>query len=99
MTENFEQLRAKRNASTKALKEAVAKIWGVQPEDITMPCSISMDPDACYCACATGGPCEHRFTGWREIPPDEEGLGGGGGESVCERCGMGALSHDLRTGL
>ena len=57
----------------------------------------SFDPDACYCACAEGGPCEHDFPGWRDIE-DEDGRVCGG-ETVCNRCGMGAMSHSLRIGL
>lgn len=97
-TPDFDALRAMRNAAIKCLVEAIAQVWGVQPEEVTVNCPTQADPEACYCACATGGPCEHQFTGWREIPAGEEGLGGGGGETVCERCGMGALAHDLRTG-
>jgi hypothetical protein len=41
----------------------------------------------CYCACASGGPCQHEFDGWREFES--------GGEQVCKRCGMGAMHHTL----
>ena len=40
--------------------------------------------------------CDHDFQGWREIQgePGE----GGGGETVCTKCGMGAMEYTLRTG-
>lgn len=31
--------------------------------------------------------CEHDFTGWREFDD------GSGGEQVCSKCGMGAMSY------
>jgi hypothetical protein len=38
------------------------------------------NPDACYCACGTGGPCEHR---WDGEPVEEGGLW----TTTCSRCG------------
>lgn len=40
-----------------------------------------------------GAPCEHDFQGWREFAD------GRGGETVCTKCGVGAMSWSLRTGL
>lgn len=37
--------------------------------------------------------CEHDFQGWREFDD------GRGGETVCTKCGLGAMSWSLRTGL
>ena len=37
--------------------------------------------------------CEHDFKGWRQF---EDGRGG---ETVCTKCGMGAMAWSLRTGL
>lgn len=37
--------------------------------------------------------CEHEFAGWREF---NDGLGG---EQVCTKCGVGAMSASLRDGL
>ena len=37
-------------------------------------------------------PCEHDFKGWREFDD------GCGGETVCTKCGMGAMAWTLRTG-
>lgn len=42
----------------------------------------SADPDA----------CKHDFKGWREFA---DGLGG---ETVCSKCGMGAMAYSLRVG-
>lgn len=40
-----------------------------------------------------GEPCEHDFQGWREFAD------GRGGETVCTKCGVGAMSWSLRTGI
>jgi hypothetical protein len=37
--------------------------------------------------------CSHDFQGWREF---EDGRGG---ERVCTKCGMGAMTYSLRTGF
>jgi len=88
MTEpDFEALRAKRNASVQKSIEDAAKRNGWDPAK-TMH---NFDFNACYCACSTGGPCEHDFQGWRLFENHS------GGEAVCKRCGMGAMSHTLRT--
>ena len=50
--------------------------------------------DDCYCACPDG-PCQHEFEGWRDITDDNDVVCGG--ETVCKRCGMGAMAHSLRT--
>ena len=42
---------------------------------------ITPDPDA----------CDHDFQGWREFAD------GRGGETVCSKCGMGAMAYSLRT--
>ena len=41
--------------------------------------------------CADGA--DHDWQGWREF---EDGRGG---ETVCARCGLGAMSHSLRYGI
>lgn len=90
---DFEALRAKRNAAVAAEIRSIADELGF---DLSQ-CYTTFDPNSCYCACAEGGPCEHDFQGWRDIE-DEEGRIRGG-ETVCSRCGMGAMSHSLRIGL
>ena len=86
---DFEALRARRNEALQDVIEAAARKLGWTPEE--GPIESTFDPDACYCACADGGPCEHVWGGWREI--DERS-----GESFCQRCGMGAMSHSLANG-
>ena len=52
----------------------------------------------CKCTCGVDGVehvCEHDFQGWQEFrDPD----GGGGGTTVCTRCGMTAMSHSMWVG-
>ena len=43
------------------------------------------DPDA----------CDHDWSGWREWSVKGQG---GGGEQICTKCGMGAMTYSLRTG-
>ena len=88
---DFEALRAQRNAAVRKMLAAVAKEWGT---DVTV---ASFDFNACYCACGDKGPCEHDFKGWRDIYDDQDNVCGG--EAVCERCGMGAMSHSIKIGM
>lgn len=37
--------------------------------------------------------CSHDFTGWRNFED------GSGGEQICSKCGMGAMSYSLHTGF
>jgi hypothetical protein len=62
------------------------------------------DPCACLDAGMTTGTaefcdfipssdaCKHDFQGWREFDD------GNGGEQVCTKCGMGAMTYSLRYG-
>jgi hypothetical protein len=88
MTEkpDFEKLRAKRNAAVQEVVKSFAKAHGWDTSQV----QSTFDPAACYCACPEG-PCEHDWQGWRDFED------GSGGETVCARCGMGAMSHSLRT--
>lgn len=85
---DFEALRAARNERVMTMvREACADLgWREAATEIR-----GFDPDACYCNCPDG-PCEHDFQGWREF---EDGRGG---EQVCSRCGLGAMSHSMRVG-
>lgn len=85
---DFEALRAERNAAINVMIDEAAKSMGWDG-----PVHSSFDPNACYCACASGGPCEHDFNGWREFDD------GRGGETVCQRCGLGAMGHSLSIGM
>lgn len=95
MPPDFEALRAARNASVeKMLRELHVKMGG----DPNAPIRTTFDPHACYCSCgADENLCEHNFSGWRDIV-DEDGAVRGG-EAVCSRCGMGAMSHSMRCGM
>jgi hypothetical protein len=81
----FEALRAKRNQATQERMQRFADEEGVPLQSIRS----TFNPDACYCACGTGGPCEHAFSGWHD-------LGDGMYSQLCERCGMSAFSHSMR---
>lgn len=82
---DFDALRAKRNADVDRIVGEVCAKHGWDPAKV----QSNFDPDSCYCACPEG-PCEHDFQGWRDFED------GSGGERVCTRCGLGAMSHDLR---
>ena len=83
---DFEKLRAERNASVQEMIDQFAVIAGWEPNQA----QTTFNPNSCYCACPDG-PCEHDWQGWRDFED------GSGGETVCKRCGMGAMSHTLRT--
>ncbi len=83
---DFEKLRAERNAALQTIVDSFAKERGVDPAEV----QTTIDFNACYCACPNG-PCEHNWQGWRNFED------GSGGETFCERCGTGAMSHSLRT--
>lgn len=86
---DFEALRAQRNAAVEEVIKAACARHGFDPSKAY----TSFNPDACYCACPDG-PCEHDWQGWRDIEDDAGNMCGG--ERVCARCGMGAMSHDIR---
>lgn len=89
---DFAKLRAERNAAMeKSMAEArqwFAEKMGISPDEVKVHASRPHTDD-CYCACATGGPCEHEFEGWREFDD------GCGGETFCKHCGQGAMGHDM----
>lgn len=86
-TPNFAALRAERNAKAQAWAEKFAEEHGVPLQSLRR----SHNPNACYCACGTGGPCEHRWDG-----PDWESDDGLCSSVTCSRCGSTAMSHDMR---
>ena len=82
---DFEALRAERNKSVQESMQNVAEMMGCPVEQL----QTNYNPDKCYCACSTGGPCEHKWDGgWVEIE--------NGGSASCSRCGCLAISHDMR---
>jgi hypothetical protein len=84
---DFEALRAQRNADFKKSVQRIAAQFHCEPEEL----SSTFNPNACYCACTSGGPCEHR---WDGEPVEEGGLW----TTTCSRCAMWAFSHSMRTG-
>lgn len=84
-THDFEALRAERNRRVVESHQRLA-------EELGVPIVRSNhDPNACYCACTSGGPCEHRWDG-EGVDFDE----GRGWSATCSRCGGAAISHDMR---
>jgi hypothetical protein len=83
---DFEALRAQRNDAVTAAVHAACAQHGRDVAKV----ETTFNPNACSCACP-GGPCEHDFQGWRKFED------GHGGDTVCTRCGMGAMSHSIRT--
>lgn len=86
---DFEALRKERNTKTHEALLKMAEKQGWNWDKM----SHNFNDNSCYCACADGGPCEHNFQGWREFPE------GNGGETFCQRCGMGAMSHSMHVGM
>lgn len=82
---DFDALRKRRDEAVIEIVRAFAKERGLDPDKLT----FSMCPPGCLCACPDG-PCEHEFAGWRDFED------GSGGETVCQKCGMGCMSHDMR---
>ena len=88
MTEpDFETLRARRNAEVRQHMQKLAEEIGVDPDTM----QSNFNPNSCYCACASGGPCEHKWDGEPYESDD-----GAVWSATCSRCGMTAMSHDLR---
>lgn len=84
---DFDALRAERNAAVQKIIEAVAKEQGWPVSEV----KTSFNPDACYCDCAGGGPCEHKWDG--PIFRDEDDCMR---STTCSRCGLTSFSHDIR---
>jgi hypothetical protein len=86
-TPDFAALRAQRDAELQAFVQKIADEHGVPLTAIRMHVRLG----GCYCDCASGGPCEHRWDGgWTEFDD------GHGGTATCSLCGCSAFSHDLR---
>jgi len=84
---DFEALRAERNKKVMEAHQRLADELGVPLQKL----SSNHNPNACYCACTSGGPCEHKWDGepW-------ESADGCGWSTTCSRCGCTAMSHDMR---
>jgi hypothetical protein len=95
--EEFAELkRIRDDAILKMVREVRKKMWPDAPDDdgiLTFHCRDYQND--CYCACPEG-PCQHEFSGWRDILNDDDQVCGG--EQVCQRCGCGSMSHSMRYG-
>ena len=85
MTPDFEALRAHRNEQVQQQIQKLADEWGTPMQSLR----TTFDFHACYCACASGGPCEHK---WDGEPWESDGLW----TTTCSRCGCTSFSHDMR---
>lgn len=90
MKPDFDALRAARNQAVKESMQRLADEDGIPFESL----QTNFNPHACYCACGSGGPCEHKWDG-----PVWESEDGCMSSVTCSRCGGTAMSHSLRTGL
>jgi hypothetical protein len=88
---DFAKLRAERDAAIERIAREMHIKLGGDPE--AAPTFHSRDYGGCYCACPTG-PCEHEFSGSREILDYKDEPCGF--EQFCSKCGEGAMSHDMR---
>lgn len=85
---DFAKLRAERDAAIQSIaREMHIKLGGDPAAPVLFH---SRGHGGCYCACASHGPCEHQFSGWREFDD------GCGGEQFCQLCGEGAKAHSMR---
>jgi hypothetical protein len=87
VTHDFDKLRAERNAAHLESRKRLAAEYGIKLD----AASDTFDPNACYCACGTGGPCEHK---WDGAPVQGDTFF----TMTCSRCGCTALGHDMRYG-
>lgn len=86
-THDFEALRAERNRRVVESHQRLAEELGVPVASLFS----NHDPNACYCACTSGGPCEHKWDGGG-VDFDE----GRGWSATCSRCGGTAIGHAMR---
>lgn len=84
---DFEALRAERERAHTEFMQKFADEHGVPLQSLTS----SHRSNACYCACATHGPCEHRWDGPGYTSDDDCCW-----SATCSRCGTAAMSHDMR---
>ena len=95
--EEFAELSRKRDAEINAHIDAMCKEHGFDRSKMHFHASHT---HGCYCACPDG-PCQHLWDG----PQQPLGLEEGEDESqargwsvTCSRCGVDAMSHDMRCG-
>jgi hypothetical protein len=91
----FDELKRRRDEEIiKAIRAARKKLWPDAPDDAPLEFHAHDYHAGCYCACPTG-PCQHEFSGFREVLNDDGEVCGG--EQFCQRCGMGSMQHSMRT--
>lgn len=83
---DFAALRAERDAAVQRQMQVMADEWGVPLQGLL----TSHDTRRCYCACTTGGPCEHD---WDGEPYEADGLW----TRTCSKCGTTSFSHSMHT--
>ena len=83
---DFEKLRAERDAEMLAVVEKFAQEHGVPASSI----KLINHHHGCYCACSTGGPCEHKWDGDPYVDVDY-----GMWSTTCSLCGITSFSHDM----
>lgn len=86
---DFEALRAERNRRVLESLRSIADKYEFSFESM----AANYNADNCYCACGSGGPCEHRWDG-EGVEFDD----GCGWSATCSRCGGTAMSHSMRVG-
>lgn len=93
--EQFAELARKRDEAVEAMVDAVCKEHGWDRSKVGVHASHT---HGCYCACPDG-PCQHQWDG-PEVPlgleegePESEAHGWA---RSCSRCGVDAMSHDMR---
>lgn len=92
----FDELKRKRDEDImQMVREARKSIWPDAPNDAPLMFHCRDYSAECYCNCPDG-PCQHEFTGWRDLHSDDGEVCGG--EQFCKRCGMGAMNHSIRRG-
>jgi hypothetical protein len=84
---DFEALRRDRNERQQASMKRLAEELDIPLASLTS----NHNPDACYCACSTGGLCEHQWNG-EGVEFDD----GRGWSVTCSRCNCTAMGHDMR---
>lgn len=84
---DFDALRAERNRKVAEHHQQLAGELGIPVSQL----GSTFDPESCYCACSSGGPCEHKWDG-EGVEFDE----GRGWSVTCSRCGCSAMSHDMQ---
>ena len=83
---DFEALRAERNKAVQESIQRIADEFGCEVSEL----KHNYNGNKCYCACASGGPCEHTWDG-KGYESDD----GSYWTATCSRCGTAAMSHDL----